>query len=89
MEVSCGWTQTRLRYVLNFSEGRVMLIEWKEYALAKLREETKAYPELQDFDDEESGRDGGSTAPISSVGTPMPGGSGCMYPPFITRGIFI
>jgi hypothetical protein len=51
----------------------------KEYALVKLREETKAYPELQDFDDEESGRDGGSTAPISSVGTPMPGGSGSMY----------
>jgi len=41
----------------------------------KLREETRDYPELQDFDDQESA-DGTSTRPMSSVGTPQPPKSG-------------
>lgn len=38
----------------------------------KLRQETEAYPELQDFDDAASGGDGASAGPVSSRGTPMP-----------------
>ncbi|KAK3077619.1 hypothetical protein LTS18_009754, partial [Coniosporium uncinatum] len=46
----------------------------EEHCLKKLRDETEPYPELQDFDDG-SMADGNSTAPISSVGTPMGAGS--------------
>jgi len=49
----------------------------QEHCLNKLREETEAHPELQDFDDG-SMADGNSTAPISSVGTPMGAGSSGM-----------
>ncbi|KAE9983665.1 hypothetical protein BLS_009658 [Venturia inaequalis] len=45
----------------------------EEYALKLMREETEAYPDLQDFDDAASGRDGASAGPVSSRGTPMPG----------------
>lgn len=45
----------------------------QEHALTLLREETEAYPDLQDFDDAASGRDGASAGPVSSRGTPMPG----------------
>ncbi|OCK84791.1 adenosinetriphosphatase [Lepidopterella palustris CBS 459.81] len=45
--------------------------------LDRLREETEGHPELQDFDDLSSSMaDGRSTAPISSVGTPMASNSG-------------
>ncbi len=37
---------------------------------AKLREEVNAHPELGDMDD--SSRNGDSTAPTTSAGTPMP-----------------
>ena len=39
--------------------------------MEKLREETANYPEWQDWD-EPASADGGSTRPISSVGTPQP-----------------
>ncbi|KAM0719229.1 hypothetical protein Q7P37_005134 [Cladosporium fusiforme] len=44
--------------------------------VAKLREETAAHPEWQDFDDASSTADGASTRPMSSVGTPQPAKSG-------------
>ncbi|KAF2422072.1 hypothetical protein EJ08DRAFT_653281 [Tothia fuscella] len=45
----------------------------EDYTLQRLREETASLPEWQDFDEESSIQDGRSTAPISSVGTPMGG----------------
>lgn len=44
--------------------------------MTKLREETAAHPEWQDFDDASSTADGASTRPMSSVGTPQPAKSG-------------
>ncbi|KAF1986039.1 SNF2-family ATP-dependent chromatin remodeling factor snf21 [Aulographum hederae CBS 113979] len=44
----------------------------EEMCLRRLKEETDPYPELQDFDDA-TFADGASTAPISSVGTPLAG----------------
>lgn len=45
--------------------------------MAKIREETEKYPEVQDFDDFNSTpADGRSTAAVSSVGTPMASGAG-------------
>jgi len=58
-----------------YNEDGSMLVQdanaLEEYALRRLREETEHYPELQDYDDDSSVRDGGSTAPVSSMGTPM------------------
>lgn len=48
----------------------------EEALLSKLREETAAHPEFQDFDDASSTADGASTRPMSSVGTPQPPKSG-------------
>ncbi len=45
----------------------------QSHAVAKLREDTERYPELQDFDDS-TPPDGRSTAAVSSVGTPMASG---------------
>jgi len=41
---------------------------------SKIREELNDHPELGDLDD--SSRNGGSTAPTTSAGTPMPASSG-------------
>ncbi|TKA82412.1 hypothetical protein B0A49_00011 [Cryomyces minteri] len=44
----------------------------EETCLQKLREATGPYPDFQDYDDQDSSiRDGRSTAPMSSVGTPQ------------------
>ncbi|KAF2404713.1 chromatin structure-remodeling complex subunit snf2 [Trichodelitschia bisporula] len=44
----------------------------EQITLKRLREETENYPELQGFDDGGSStRDGQSTAPVSSAGTPL------------------
>ncbi|KAJ9657604.1 transcriptional regulator [Coniosporium apollinis] len=47
----------------------------EETALRKLREETEGVPEMADFEGAESGEGGRSTAPVSSVGTPLASGS--------------